>query len=125
MSTRHTAPIVTAPAPNAALLRQTLAYIEEHPDDWDQGSWRYCFAAWAAVLEGGEWLSDESVCMVVRDDDPDSDILIVDGKRLVLGEDRARRVLRLTWPQTFDLFAGDSDLDDLRALVAEMTSGAS
>jgi hypothetical protein len=116
--------------PNVALLKQTLAYIESHPEEWDQATWHCgttaCFAGRAALLEGGQWISDESACMVARGDDPRDDVFSPpnDAPR-VLVEDRARRVLGLTVEQSFALFRGDGTLDDLRAVVAEITGGAS
>ncbi len=45
--------------PNVPLLRQTMAHIEAHPEEWYQGSWRcdtgMCFAGHAAIIDGAAW----------------------------------------------------------------------
>lgn len=41
---------------NADLLRKTLSHIETHPDRWDQGDYRTCFAAHACQLSGAQWV---------------------------------------------------------------------
>ena len=41
--------------PNVALLRQTLRYIKDNPEGWEQANWcgtSQCFAGWAVTLAG-------------------------------------------------------------------------
>lgn len=49
---------------NVALLRQTMDYIEAHPEEWDQRVWSCgttaCFAGWAVKLSGID--IDAAVC---------------------------------------------------------------
>lgn len=116
--------------PNVALLRQTLAYIEAHPEEWNQAHWHCgtaaCFAGRAALLAGGNWVNDKSSCVVVAPDDPPSDVFMVrGGEGHVLVEDRAKRVLGLTEEQADRLFAGGNNLDDLRSRVAELIGSGS
>jgi hypothetical protein len=51
--------------PNVELLDKTLAYIEEHPKEWQQGSWvcetAACFAGNALLLSGLKRMWDEAV----------------------------------------------------------------
>lgn len=118
---------MTAPTPNVDLLRRTLAYIEEHPKEWKQDTWRCgttaCFAGHAAMLDGGMWASSGSSALVARPDDLPSRIYTFGGMDLVPVEDRAQRVLGLTDEQAFDLFRGSNSLNDLRRIVAELTGG--
>jgi hypothetical protein len=41
--------------PNVALLQQTLNYIKDNPETWEQANWcgtSQCFAGWAVTLAG-------------------------------------------------------------------------
>lgn len=117
--------------PNVALLNQTLAYIEAHPEEWDQKTWHCgttaCFAGHAAALNGGEWLGRGSDSLIARDDDPAEDIWAAteDRPAIVEVDRRAKRVLGLTDYQAEDLFEGGNSLDDLREIVAKLTGSAS
>lgn len=118
--------------PNVALLNQTLAYIEAHPQEWDQTTWHCgttaCFAGHAALLDGAEWAPANvpiGELVLARDDDPDLNVLVLDGTPSVFVDDRAQRILGLTEYQATELFSGCNSLDDLRTLVAEFTSEAS
>lgn len=54
---------------NEAFLREVLAWIELHPERWDQREWvehtacgtTYCLAGWAYVLGTGHWFSDRDL----------------------------------------------------------------
>src|SRR5262245_40429507 len=127
---------MSEPTPNAALLNETLAYIEAHPDEWDQAHWHCgttcCFAGRAALLDGAEWSRggwninpSKSVCVVAREDDPGYDVFTMADRRYVHVETRARRILGLTWEQSQELFRSGNGLDDIRRLVAELTGDAS
>lgn len=118
--------------PNVALLRQTLAHIETHPEEWNQQVYRcrtgMCFAGWAVELDGGQWaaepdhvdrhVSDED--LLPRPDDPANHI--VDG--LVDVRDRAERILGLHGDQAFDLFDANNTLPMLRQIVSELCADA-
>lgn len=80
--------------PNAGLLRQTLAVIEQNPTRWNQGIWStlaetedvvldknqdvvgakvdcetaFCFAGWAATLNEGVWVGSAHLLAVPDDD---------------------------------------------------------
>lgn len=121
--------------PNVPLLKQTLDYVETHPEEWTQRFYRcgtgMCFAGWAAVLDGGTWYDAELKGpwiedMVARPDDPDLDVFLMrDGARTVDVECRARRILGLTEDEASELFDGDNTLDDLRRIVRELCEAAS
>lgn len=119
----------TAPTPNVPLLRQTLAYIEAHPEEWNQTTWRCgtsaCFAGHAAILDGGAWADEESACVTARADDLPDDVFGAAIALRVLVEDRAQRILGLTDRQADYLFDAHNGLNDLRRQVAELTGGAS
>jgi len=120
---------------NVELLDRTLAHVEAHESEWNQANWRcrsgMCFAGWAATIDGGKWAfpetamwdegTDPRACLVPVDDDPEGEV--VDG--VVHVENRAPRVLGLTYEQSDDLFFELNTLDDLRRIVAEIKSGAS
>jgi len=121
---------MTGPTPNVSLLRQTLAYIEAHPEEWNQTNWRCgstaCFAGHAAMLDGGQWEDEFSDDLLARDDDPEASVWKSQGGPPVISvERRARRILGLTGADAGDLFFGYNDLDDLRAWVDAITGGAS
>lgn len=114
--------------PNVALLNQTLAHIEAHPEEWKQASWHCgttaCFAGHAAILDGGEWEDAHSDMLLARDDDPRE--FVYDGNPAVIDiEDRARWILGLTNDQAAELFEGRNSLDDLREQVAKLTGSGS
>jgi len=121
-------------SPNVPLLRQTMAQIEAHPEQWDQGSWTkeltcgtaYCFAGWAAVLSGARFAknaySQEFRSCVI----PPGRILPVDVA------DYAADLLGVEHYETersdednyVHLFNGGNDLDDLRQIVDELCADA-
>ena len=115
--------------PNAPLLLKTLEHIENRPEEWNQAHWHCgtvaCFAGHAAILDGGEWLRESPDFLLARADDPQRDVYAVGGVSAVHASDRAQRILGLTLEQSEDLFDGDSDLDDLRELVALIVESAS
>jgi len=120
---------------NVELLKKTLAHIEAHPEQWNQRDWRdvdhdlrcgtaCCFAGWAALLNGSTWdVPDSEIENYDWDHDPNGDKLAdVDGGRAVSRV--ATRALGLTWTQADQLFAGGNDIEDLRAIVAELCEQA-
>jgi hypothetical protein len=114
------------PTPNVALLKQTLAHIEAHPDEWQQTTYRcgtgMCFAGHAATLAGGAWMSSNPLDDYMVAEDADDPIQVLDKEIHV--KHRAERVLGLAWHQADRLFAPGNDLDLLRLLVAEICENA-
>ena len=114
--------------PNVPLLLKALAHVEAHPEEWVQETWRCgtaaCFAGHAAMIDGGEWVNDESALMFARDDDPANAtwkpfFAEDDRKRIDVG-DRAKHILGLSTEQADNLFAYSNTLDDLRAEVSRL-----
>lgn len=100
--------------PNTELLQRTLTEIETHPDQWDQTTYRQCFAAVAVRLSGGQWADDKAIATLVPvPDDPEGDIL----HGTVLVPDRAARLLDLGTTWEMNLFYSGNTLDDLRRIV--------
>ena len=116
------------PALNVDLLDRTLAYIEAHPDEHDQGTWRcgtaMCFAGHAAVLDGGVWAGPEHDELVAMREDPAEVRRLSSIGEVVHVEDRARRVLGLTGEEAYALFYRAATLDDVRAGVAAIRKRA-
>lgn len=113
---------IEQPKPNVELLRKTLKYIEDHPEEWRQESWhcgtKACFAGHAALLAGGTWAHEHGMCMLARDDDPHDHVWqTYDGTALVDVDDRAIRVLGVTEEQASRLFWYANSLDALRTEV--------
>jgi hypothetical protein len=117
---------------NVALLKQTLAHIEAHPEEWDQTEFRcgsgMCFAGWAAQLAGGRWYADNpdealGDALIAEPDDPWA-FEARAGVRVVYAQLRAERVLGLDRKQANRLFAGSNRLPDLRRIVAGLCGEA-
>jgi hypothetical protein len=115
--------------PNVPLLLKVMDHIEHHREEWGQHHWRTCFAAHAALIDGGEWASRAGISMLARDDDPADKTWprhYLTGDRMTIDvSDRAQHALRLTDDQACCLFASDSTLDDQRAMVAALVGEAS
>jgi hypothetical protein len=102
-----------------------MEYIETHPDEWVQRSYRCgtaaCFAGHAALLAGGEWetpAEDEGAHrMVAVSDDPERRAW--DGRTIHVVF-RAERVLGISRSVSEELFRGTNTLDDLRRIVGEI-----
>lgn len=118
--------------PNVPLLRETLARIEANPAEWDQTSYRcdsgMCFAGWACDLSGGTWPFPPTSYSYAHyldavDGDPVDEVKVIDGRRVVVAQDRARRILGLRWAVAGRLFEADNDLVDLRRLVTGICEG--
>ena len=123
---------MTAPTPNVALLRQTLAKIEALPDLWNQHRYRcgtgMCIAGWGCELAGGRWLHAPDgfwpdLLVAETGDDPEI-IRRLDDRDVIDVGIRARRIFGLTYSQAEVLFDAENDLDDLRRIVGELCAGA-
>ncbi|MGR6922661.1 hypothetical protein ACU635_51120 [[Actinomadura] parvosata] len=106
---------------NAALLRETLAYIEANPAEWNQLTYSKCFAKHAARLAGGlSVVGGHGALLQAEDDEPY--IEARDGSRVVQVHARAQRALGLDNDQAYALFDGINGLDVLREQVADLIS---
>ena len=114
---------------NPGVLRGSLAFIEAHPEQWNQGAWAmktdcgtaYCMAGHIVAQIGGRMDVENSTVEVaslpasVRPRFRLEHVQISAAARAIAGmsEDTAER-----------LFSGGNDLDDLRELVDEICEGA-
>ncbi|MFG3439864.1 hypothetical protein ACGF0J_21675 [Nonomuraea sp. NPDC047897] len=118
---------------NTELLRATLVHIDRHRDDWRQASWRHCFAAHAAIIDGGRWAipdpgHDLSWLLKPVRHDRRHDVAVYgpadgwDGKplRAVHVRTRATRLLGLEPEQASHLFWAANDLPRLHLIVSEL-----
>lgn len=128
--------------PDLEALDEALAYIQAHPEQWNQDTWRcstsMCLAGWVGELGGATWLTDHDGRT------PDGgEVLTADGLGLGLtahdlvkavGEtaviswldaevrdavgvaEWARRRLGLREDQAAELFEGSNTLADLKAM---------
>jgi hypothetical protein len=122
----HRVPLTT----NPEAVLDTLARVEAHPEEWDQGDWayespcgtRYCFGGHALLTVGARM--DVSAKTVEVASLPESlrsrfvreHVAISAGARAVLGVDG---------PTADRLFHGSNSMDDLRELVGEICAEAS
>jgi hypothetical protein len=101
---------------NTDLLTKTLAYIEEHPEEWNQENWRCgtqcCFAGHAALLAGWQWVNNWSHGMT-NGNNPNAAVECVATDELGLCPNEARK-----------LFVATNTLDDLRRIVTELVQSA-
>lgn len=98
----------------AAGLRETLSYIEAHPQEWDQDVARRSFIGWAVTRAGGVWNDEDSLRRERGDDPPPRHRTSMNYLHC------AAWVLGLTGGQVLDLHGCDNDLDDLRVTVARI-----
>lgn len=109
------------PRLNEKLLRDTLRYIEENPEEWDQSQWRHetscgtmmCFAGHACDLNGAQW-------------EGNSDYIIENRRFPWIGRfsgstngarSAATKALGLTHCEAETLFCGGNQKEDLRLMV--------
>jgi len=106
---------------NAALLRETLAYIQEHPESWNQRTWGMtsecgtvaCFAGWAAMLTDANLRPPAYDPMIFQQFGSYPPWLI--GSQFV--DDFATTLLGLTEDQGVALFDSSNTMVELTALV--------
>jgi hypothetical protein len=115
--------------PNVPLLRQTLAFIEAHPEDWNQSYWRCdtaaCFAGHAALLAGASWAhrAEDGVNLEdLADHDPEAfEAVCPPGADCTVRVSTyARQVLGIEPADAARLFEASNELDDLRRIVDEL-----
>lgn len=127
-----TAPVLdappSAPTPNLPLLREILAYIDEHPEQHNQDWWAhaeegcgttYCVAGWAVHLRGYsiEWApfgDGEYQADYCRD---------VNGDRRLIGA-AAMELLGLTDGEATQLFTGCDNRDEVRDVAERIAKRA-
>jgi len=129
--------------PNIALLEATMAYIETHPEEWNQETWRcgsgMCFAGWAATLNGREWATKDANAegaadIVVKPGefpfagpemvyDADADVYRRTDRTVASVSVVAEHDLGLTEEQTDILFDGYNSRATLRTMVNALKEG--
>jgi hypothetical protein len=108
------------------LLDAAIGHIEQHPETWDQGSYRcdsgMCLAGWIGELAGGEWIEPVgdrySEWMVAEPGDPED---YVNGKAAIHVAERAERLIGrsryiVVDDDECDLFAGWNSLAEIKAM---------
>lgn len=126
--------------PNVALLKQTLNFIKDNPETWDQGNWcgtSQCFAGWAVTLAGmrADTLREtvdvaEMPAELAAEVDPDFEQISVRGAAVIaLGiGDMSLPDVDDEWPDVKPelisaasvLFHSGNTLEDLEYYVAEL-----
>lgn len=114
---------------NVELLQRTMAYIEAHPEQHDQGEWverkpecgtAACFAGWAAILEFGEGvIVDDGEMFSFRLPEPYSRR---DDGLFPLMSQQAARLLGLSSVQADTLFNAWNTRGMLRAMVNDLVA---
>jgi hypothetical protein len=122
-------------------MQETLKYIEDHPEEWDQGSWAVrtsygtarCFAGWAVALHEQGNPDDLFKFIVPYDgDDEEHSGFLRDGRGIESSrflrdgrdiERAAMDCLRIGEQEAYALFSSDNNLEDLRVIVAELCGG--
>lgn len=133
---------------NVELLDRVMEQIEKEPDRWNQSYWlmdyprqratdddgsiiincetAFCFAGWAATLEGGKWMTGGELLAEQADIDWGTSVYTehYHGRNLVSAFDRAARLLGLTDDQADELFYSNNTIADLRQIVARFKAEA-
>ncbi|MGR6922659.1 hypothetical protein ACU635_51110 [[Actinomadura] parvosata] len=117
---------------NTELLVGTLHDVDANRREWRQSQWQSCFAARAAVLDGGEWAFPglDLWWLKARDDDPADHVRQVNPRPrtkkvpCVHVRDRAARVLGLDEEQALRLFSATNSLPRLYTIVSELCEQA-
>ena len=115
---------------NVELLQRTMAYIDAHPEQHDQGEWverkpecgtAACFAGWAAILEFGEGvIFDDGEMLAFRLPAPYSNRRD-DGLPPLMSQ-QAARLLGLSSVQADTLFNAWNTRGMLRAMVNDLVA---
>lgn len=120
---------------NVEPLARVLAHIEAHPETWHQAEWRcgssMCFAGWTCELSGGRWVngpnswhSDLLFAEFAESVEGHAEFTAHEGHVVVTAHERAQRLLGLGEDQADALFSAYNTIDDLRAIVAQLTAEA-
>lgn len=124
---------------NTELLKQTLEYIKDNPETWDQAEWcgtAQCFAGWAVTLAGmslngfGDVEVDSMPSEMASAVNPDIEVLTVrEAAIIALGiADSDLPDVDDEWPEVEPelisaasvLFHSGNSLEDLEHYVAEL-----
>jgi hypothetical protein len=113
---------------NTELLKQTLSYILNNPEKWDQKHWAtkgscttaYCFAGTAVHLQHPKSAMIGGWRIGVTGDRLAFDTMRVPGLGTVDIESQAAEDLGLTTDQVNCLFEGDNTLPQILRMVAEL-----
>jgi hypothetical protein len=101
--------------PNIPLLEQVMAFIKDHPEKHDQGTWindcgtAACFAGWTVLLTGWQQSS------------VDTDEVWKDGSRRFVGS-VAREELDLTDADADLMFAGQNTVETLELMGKDLVN---
>jgi hypothetical protein len=112
-------------------MQETLKYIEDHPQEWDQGVWASrtpcgtacCFAGWAVALH--EQGNPEDLFDFIQNGD-DVSCLRDDVESPYAGRDierAAKDCLNIEEEWADALFDGTNSLSDLQVIVARLCAG--
>jgi hypothetical protein len=114
---------------NVAGLNQTMQYIEEHPEEWDQGNWAvtkagcgtaYCFAGTWAALNGAEF--DFNDYWIKEYGFSTAHMAAIDGSVQHVSR-WASESLELEGTDSEILFRSTNSLADLREMVKLLSEG--
>lgn len=121
---------------NLPLLRKTMDFINEHPENHNQQTWvspcgtQFCFAGHAAIIDGADfdpakagygWYIDESGKHIT---DFEADDFYEQGKPYRHVADHAQEILGLTSAEKMYLFASHRTKESLNEAVTLMEQGA-
>ncbi|GAA3144275.1 hypothetical protein GCM10010466_39240 [Planomonospora alba] len=87
---------MTSPAPappvtdlrGEPLARAALSWLREHPDGWDQDTWKTCFAGTILAMLGGRLLNFSGTVIVTDDDGREEHRYIEEHVNQALGLER-------------------------------------
>jgi hypothetical protein len=117
---------------NVGLAHKALVWINNHPDEWNQSSWRcqtgMCFAGIVDQIAGGKWVIQEptddrmvNILLIANQADEDAGLSIRyhGTERVVTAANRASRLLGIypLNPLDIDLFHSGNTLEDLERYV--------
>jgi hypothetical protein len=104
--------------PNVHLLRLTLNFIEQNPDQWDQASWKSCFGGLALHFAGVDTWTDSLdgfyYDLSATGEHPDEHPSY-----------RADRVLGIDCNDRHGLYRVGNTISDLRRIVDNLTAADS
>jgi hypothetical protein len=114
---------------NDELIDKVLHYIENHPDEWDQETWfcgtTACFAGRALLMSGFEIVDTALLREKIKGHEDygwldDFEMIDEAGNLVREYTTRAAERLGLNWDDAIMLFNGRNDLEDLRAIIADI-----
>lgn len=108
--------------PDFELMDRVLDQITNHPQRWDQATWRrptgnecgtaMCFAGWVADLSGAEWYSNTAGSVEFSKVDVGGEPVWVD--------EYATAVLGIKPWEAQHLYESSNTLDDIREIVEDL-----